>query len=108
MSDSIILFYVTLPHTESGTQIAKKLLEDKLIACANILPSHTSVYEWDGKIVEENEHVMILKTRAELAQKVEEVVSTMYPYDTPCILQINTEGVNSPFSEWINQQTSVN
>lgn len=105
MTDTLTLFYITIPHSETGTQIAKSLLEKKLIACANILPAHMTVYEWESKIKEESEHVLILKTRQELASQVETEVSRLHPYDCPCILQINPSHANTPFQEWIIQQT---
>ena len=105
MSPSLLLFYVTIPHTETGTQIATKLLEKKLVACANVLPAHVAVYEWEGKITQESEHVLILKTRPDLADQVEALVAEMHPYDCPCIVRLNSEGANQPFLEWINQQT---
>ncbi len=105
MNDPMTLFYVTVPHTETGTQIAKHLLEKKWIACANILPAHTAVYSWDNKIQEDSEHILILKTRKQWADKVEAEVSRLHPYDCPCILQFEPSSANAPFLEWINQET---
>lgn len=104
-SQSLVLFYVTVPHTETGTQIAKQLMSKKWIACANVLPAHVAVYEWEGKVVEDSEHVLILKTHPEHATKVEAEIIKMHPYDCPCILQIKPSQANAPFLEWVNQQT---
>ncbi len=107
MSDSLVLFYVTIPHTETGTQIAKHLLDKKWIACANILPAHSAIYQWEDRIQEDSEHVMIIKTRKELATQVEAEITKLHPYECPCILQINPADSNTPFLEWVNQQTQI-
>ncbi len=106
MSDTIVLFYITVPHTDTGVSIAKKLLEQKLIACGNVLPAHTAIYKWEDKIQEDSEHVLILKTRRALAPQVEKEVKAIHPYDCPCILQISPSNANAEFVEWLNDQTT--
>lgn len=105
MGETLVLFYITVPHTDTGVLIAKTLLEKKLIACGNVLPAHTAVYHWEGAIKEDSEHILILKTRKGLAHKVHDEVKKLHPYDCPCILQITPSDVNAPFVEWMNQQT---
>lgn len=105
MSESLVLLYVTIPHTETGTQMAEKLFEKNLIACANILPAHQSVYRWEGKLQQQSEHLMIIKTRKALAQKVETEITAMHPYDCPCILQLTPTHVNEPLMQWVQEET---
>lgn len=107
MSDSLLFFYITVPHNDTGVSIAKELLNQKLIACGNVLPAHIAVYEWEGKINEESEHILILKTRKELAEKVEAEVLRLHPYECPCIAQIPIEKANPDFMDWLHQQTKI-
>jgi periplasmic divalent cation tolerance protein len=101
----VTLFYITIPHTETGQVMAKKLLEQKLIACANIFPAHMALYEWDGKLEENSEHVMILKTTPDKASEVQRQVQELHPYDCPCILQLSPTHSNQAFFDWVKKQT---
>jgi periplasmic divalent cation tolerance protein len=105
MNHELLVFYITVPHTETGTQIARQLLQEKLIACANVLPAHTAIYQWEGKVQEDSEHVLILKTRPTLAAQVEARVAALHPYECPCILQLTPVTGNTEFLAWVEQQT---
>ena len=104
MTDPIMLFYVTVPNLDTAQKIAKHLLKRKLIACANIFPPHTSVYEWKGEIKTEQEQVIILKTREQKAPSVETEVKALHPYDCPCIVQLKPHSCNSEFLHWLLEQ----
>ena len=105
MSDSLILFYITIPNEKTGQEIANNLLNKKLIACANIFPTHTSIYSWDGEIKNEKEQVMILKTLSEKALATEAEIKSLHPYECPCIVQIKAETANEDFLNWVSKQT---
>ena len=59
---NIILFYVPCPSLEVAKEIARPLVEKRFVACANIINNCTSIYEWEGKLEEASEVVLILKT----------------------------------------------
>lgn len=103
--DPVLLFYTTVPNKETAKTLAQTLLSEKLIACANFLPTHIAFYEWQDQIQEEQEHIMILKTKKSLAQKVEAKLKELHPYTCPCLLQIETSASNQEFLEWVNRQT---
>uniref|UniRef100_A0A915PCS4 Hexosyltransferase n=1 Tax=Meloidogyne floridensis TaxID=298350 RepID=A0A915PCS4_9BILA len=75
--------YVTVPSTEIGKNIAKEIIQKRLAACVNIVPQLTSIYEWKGKIEEENESLLIIKTEADRLIQLEETVNKIHPYDVP-------------------------
>ncbi|MCK5425499.1 MAG: divalent-cation tolerance protein CutA, partial [Emcibacter sp.] len=75
--------YVTVPEKEEAVALSRILLQEKLVACANISGAMTSLYEWDDKICEEAEVALLLKTRKDLADKVTERIKELHPYDTP-------------------------
>ena len=99
---SICIFYITVPNQEEGEAIAKALLNEKLIACANILPPHLSLYTWKGEIQSEKEHVLILKTQNKHQELIEERVKKLHPYDCPCILAIQPSYSSKEFAQWID------
>lgn len=105
MQNSICVFYIPVPDEKTGMDIAQTLLNQKLIACANLLPQHQSLYEWEGKVCKENENILILKTHIDLQEQVQTEVEKLHPYDCPCILTFTPSHGNTGFIDWISLQT---
>ncbi len=105
--DFLILFYIPVPDQKTGEFIAKTLLSEKLIACANILPPHVAMYEWKGKVTRQSESIMILKSRHSLKPAIQAEVEKLHPYDCPCILTIDPVTANPMFLEWVEKQTET-
>lgn len=99
----MLLFYITYPDEATAQRIADRLIEDGLIACANIFPMQ-SAYAWQGAIVREGEWVAIFKTRKELETQVEIAVRMLHPYEVPCIMRFEA-GVNADYQNWIEANT---
>ena len=95
----------TASSQEMAQSMAKQLLDKKLIACANLLPPHKSIYQWEGQLCQEEEHIVILKSRKSLAQKVETEIKNIHPYECPCILQFESSQSNREFYQWLLAQT---
>lgn len=96
--------YVTCPDEETAVRIARTLLDERLIACANILPEARSLYRWEGAIEDAREVVMFLKTRRALVAQVERVVATLHPYEVPCILALEVTAGNERFLAWLSEE----
>ncbi len=90
---------------QEAVSISKHLVEKKLIACCNIIPSVTSVYEWKGKINEDSEALMIMKTRTELFKEVEAEIKKLHSYDLPEIICIPVIDGSKEYLSWVNEQT---
>ena len=84
--------------------MALHLLKQKIIACANMFPI-TSFYTWEGELREENEEVLLLKTREELFEKVRQEVERVHSYSVPCITKIAVEP-NSAYARWLDGQVA--
>ena len=100
-----LFLYITCPDMDVATQLARGTVQTRLAACANIIPGMTSVYEWDNSIQTEQEVILILKTRRDLAEALTEWVTSNHPYTVPCILQIPILGGNEPYIKWLTDQT---
>ncbi len=98
----MIVVYITCKNAKEAKKIGKAMVEKKLAACANYFPVN-SVYEWEGKLQEDNEFVLLLKTVDENFGKVREEVKKMHSYEVPCILKINVEA-NNEYGEWVKRQ----
>ncbi len=98
--------YITAPDEKSADEIARLLVENRLAACANILPGIRSVYRWEGKIQSDGEIAIIAKTRKDLVRKLTEEVRLIHPYDCPCIVTWPIEGGHAAYLDWIGAETS--
>ena len=100
-----VLVYTTFPSIGEAEQAGQTLLERRLCACVNILPGMVSLYWWQGGIDRGDEVVMLIKTRASLAEPVRAAVKTLHSYTTPAILVIPLEAVDPDYQAWIVGET---
>jgi periplasmic divalent cation tolerance protein len=103
--DRAVLVYTTCPSLVEAERIGRAVLERRLAACINILPRMISHYWWQGAIERGEEVVMIIKTRASLAEAVRAAVKEMHAYTTPAILVLPIEGGEPAYLEWLMQET---
>jgi periplasmic divalent cation tolerance protein len=97
-----IFVYVTNPDEKVAKRIAIHLLKRRLIACANIFPVD-SAYWWKGKIEDEEEYVLIAKTKKGNWEKVKREIKKIHPYSVPCITRINVEA-NKEYEKWLRKE----
>ena len=104
-AERTVFVYTTYPSLVEAERIGKAVLERRLAACVNILPGMVSHYWWEGKIERGEEVVMIIKTRASLADGVRAAVKELHPYDTPAILVLPIEGGEAGYIDWLMKET---
>jgi periplasmic divalent cation tolerance protein len=100
-----VFVYTTYPSVVEAEATGRSLVERRLCACVNILPGMVSLYWWQGKIDRGDEVVMIIKTRAALAEAVRAAVRQMHSYTTPAILVLPVESVDPDYHAWIVNET---
>jgi periplasmic divalent cation tolerance protein len=100
-----VFVYTTYPSVVEAQGAGRALVERRLCACVNILPGMISFYRWQGKVERGDEVVMIIKTRASLAEAVRAAVKEMHSYTTPAILVLPVENVDSDYHAWIVAET---
>jgi periplasmic divalent cation tolerance protein len=101
-----ILVYTTYPSIVEAEQAGRALIERRLCACVNILPGMISHYRWQGAVERAEEVVMIIKTRASLAEGVRTAVKEMHSYTTPAFLVIAVESVDPAYLDWLLAETA--
>jgi periplasmic divalent cation tolerance protein len=104
-AERAVFVYTTHPSLVEAERIGQAVLEQRLAACVNILPGMISHYWWQGKIERGEEVVMIIKTRASLAEAVRAAVKALHPYTTPAILVLPIEGGEPGYLAWLMQET---
>ena len=105
MPDRYLMAMTTTDVRSDAERLAHDLVERRLAACVNILPSMVSLYRWEGTVERGEEAVMIVKTRASLASAVETAVKAMHSYTTPAILVMPIEAVEQSYFRWILAET---
>jgi periplasmic divalent cation tolerance protein len=98
---SYLIVFMTAPNREEAVKIVRILLEEKLIACGNIVDSVSSLFWWQGKIEEEKEILVIMKSNEKLFKKLSERVTELHSYDVPEILALPIVDGSSSYLDWL-------
>lgn len=93
--------YVTTPNEESAKKIARDLITSKLAACVNIIPNIQSIYEWEGKVNEDLEYLLMIKTTTENVDSLTTYVRENHPYSVAEVISVKIESGNPPYLDWI-------
>lgn len=96
---------VTFPNKDEADQLSAKLVEQKLAACANRIDPVTSLFKWQNKIQNEQEVLVIYKTRSVLLQKFSDIVKANHSYDVPEIIALPIIGGSEDYMKWIKDET---
>ncbi len=99
--------YMTAATREEARRIGRALVEERLAACVNILPGMNSLYWWQGAVQDEQETVLIAKTRAALVERLSERVRALHSASVPCVVALAIEGGNPAFLQWIVDETDA-
>jgi len=100
------LIYVTASGRDEALALARVLVTERLVACANVLDGATSLYWWDGAVQEESEAVLVAKTRDELVGAVIARVKALHAYSCPCVVALPIIDGNPAFLDWIDSETA--
>jgi len=100
-----VVVLVTAPDLKTARRLADALVGERLAACATAVPGARSTYRWKGKVERAREVVLIVKTRAALAKRVERRVRELHPYDVPEILAIPVASGEARYLRWIGEST---
>ena len=103
--DRAVFVYTTWPTVPEAEEAGRTLVERHLAACVNILPGMISHYRWQGEVERGEEAVMIIKTRASLADQVSDAVKELHSYETPAIVVLPVESVEKTYLAWLLEGT---
>jgi periplasmic divalent cation tolerance protein len=100
------LLFSTCPDQDSARRIAHLLVAQKLAACVNIVPGLTSVYQWQGEIHEDQEVLLLIKSRLDLYAALEAALKQAHPYQTPELIACPISVGLPAYLNWISQVTA--
>lgn len=102
-----ITVFTTFDNEVAAKETVRKLLKSRLIACANIIPKVTSVYEWNGEIIEDSEYLTVLKTKKNLFENLKSEILKLHPYEIPEIISLDITAGSVEYLKWIDKITKA-
>jgi periplasmic divalent cation tolerance protein len=103
-----LVVYITAPNEEEAAKIAKILVEERLAGCVNIIKDIRSIYSWQGKLEDEKEVLMIVKTRLELFSALTSKVKELHSYTVPEVIAMPIVDGSEEYINWLQKATRQN
>lgn len=104
---SLCIVLVTCGDSKSAKQMAHELVQAKAAACVNIIPAIESIYYWDGKIQNDNEALLVIKTDQSKIKFLEEKVLKLHSYTTPEFVVLNSQYVGEKYHRWLRDYLEI-
>ena len=104
MSDTVVIF-VTTSSIDEARKIGNTLVEEKLIACANIISQVESIFYWQDKVCNEKEALMIIKTQKKLIDKIIKRVKSLHSYTVPEVIALPIIEGSKDYIKWVKEVT---
>ena len=105
-TDAVVVL-TTLANLDDAAALVRALLERRLIACGTMLPAARSLYRWEGRIADESEVVVLLKTRSAVLHALESAFTELHPYKVPELLALPVTTGLEAYLAWISNETSL-
>lgn len=103
MPDDFIIVFVTAGSFEEAEKIGKGLVEEKLAACANIIRNVKSIFFWEGKLCQENEVLMIIKSKSNLFNPLKDYIKKNHSYKVPEIIAASIKDGLPDYLSWLDE-----
>ena len=100
-ADRVLSVYVTAADADEARRIGRTLVEENLAACVNVLPGHTAIYRWEGKLEEGAEGAFLAKTTAARFGALRARVRALHSYALPCVVAFPAETGDAEFLDWV-------
>ncbi len=103
-NENFCIVYCNCESGENAKIIANELVSDKLAACVSILSGTLSVFEWKGKVESRQEFTLMIKTRKELFDKIEEKIIELHLDSVPEIISLKIDKLHLPYANWMDEE----
>lgn len=101
----LVLALSTAPDAEHAARIARALVDERLIACASLVPGLTSIYRWQGEVQSDAEVLLLMKTRRALVPHLKERLPQLHPYQVPELVVTEISDGLAPYCAWVRGET---
>lgn len=106
MNSHFIVVLVTCGTEEEALQISHALVEERLAACVNLASPLRSIYRWEGKICDEREWLLIIKTRMDRFEEIEKKVKSLHSYSVPEVIALPIVQGSASYLQWLEEMTT--
>lgn len=103
-ADPVLWVWVTAADAAEARRIGRAVVEERLAACANLLPGHVAIYRWEGELREDPESALVLKTTAGRFEALRARIRALHSYDLPAILALPAAAGDADFLAWVRGQ----
>ncbi len=93
----------TVANREEAARLGRTLVEERLAACATLIPGVESIYRWQGKVETSSESLLLLKTGPDQLAALEARLRELHSYETPEFLVLKVDAVSQPYLEWLQE-----
>jgi periplasmic divalent cation tolerance protein len=97
----MLMVFTTFANADDAARVARTLVEERLIACGNVLPGVRSLYRWEGKVADQPEVMMLMKTRKQDWTALISRLHELHPYDTPECIAIRIAAGAPKYMAWL-------
>ena len=104
--NKLLVVITTLPTIEAATALAKALVESHLAACVQMNEGVYSVYRWEGRICEEQEILLSVKTMSHQWEEICAFIKESHPYDLPEIMAFSPEQYDQQYGQWVRSEVN--
>lgn len=101
----VLEVHTTFASEGDATAVARKLVEERLAACAQVVPGVTSIFHWEGMLRHDDEVLLILKTTEEAWPALRDRLAKLHPYDTPEIIALPVEHGSYDYLAWVRENS---
>ena len=101
----VLVILVTAVNQREAVRIGEEMVNARLAACANIIPGIQSIYRWKGKVVKEQEALLILKSTTTRYRALEKAIKTMHTYEIPEIIALSVKKGHDRYIGWVRSET---
>jgi periplasmic divalent cation tolerance protein len=108
VSASVRIVLCTAPSEQVAETLARSLLDERLVACVNIIPGVRSLYRWQGKLEDERELLLVMKTQAARYAELEARIRELHPYELCEVLALDVADGSAPYLAWVLAETIPN
>ena len=105
-SSDLRVALATAPDADVAERIARALVEERLVACANLVANVRSIYRWQGRVEDDSEVMLVLKTRADRIAALCERLRALHPYAVPELVVLPIDGGLEPYLEWVRAESA--
>lgn len=103
---TVLVCHCACPDADTARRIAERLVEERLAACASVLPGMHSVYRWQGKVERADEALLLIKTSRERLPALTRRVLALHPYELPELAAVEAAGGSPAWLDWVVTETA--